>query len=266
MWAFFLLKIDANLYRLDYAATSMTNLSQHSIPMRNILLHRAFYFAVSKARWSLFQKRVLQFWQTKKALSERSSMAQEHYVPLLKKYLQGKSDDIDLLEIGCGPVCAIQYLDMGGKTYVDPLIVDYKRLFPGMMPESGTYITSMAEHLKLPKASFDVVVCLDTLSDVLNPELVLNNMRNLLKDDGLLFVSMIVWPSWLARIHLLLAQFAPTLPRFNRLYSYTERGFRNSLSRHVQIIAEQKVMTNRQWFSLSREIIFVCKPYDSSAS
>jgi len=243
----------------------MSNLSETTHLLRSHVLHRAYYFAVSKARWELFQKRVLQFWQNEQALSERTSVAQDHYVPLIQKHLEGKSDEITLLEIGCGPVCAIQYLDMGEKTYVDPLIVDYRRLFPGLMPESGTYITMMAERLEMPNASFDAVVCLNTLSDVLNPELVLNKMSKLLKDDGLLFVSIDVWPHWLARAHLLLAKFAPTLPRFNRLYTYTARGFRNSLNRHVQIISEEKVTAKGSWFSLSKEIIFVCKPHDSSA-
>jgi ubiquinone/menaquinone biosynthesis C-methylase UbiE len=221
--------------------------------------HSALYPAVSKQLWSIYQKRVLAFWQHEKALKARRVFAKRYYLPLLKPLLADKSDDITILEIGSGPVCAAQYLEKGEVTYIDPLIDEYRRKYPGVMPENATYIAEMAENHVWQDKSFDMVLCLYTLSDVHNPELILNKTRHVLKDDGLFVVSIDIWPSWLARLHFFLSRFVPVLPQFNRLYSYTYKGFTNTLKRHFDIESEHMVKPGFSWILWKKEILFVCK-------
>ncbi len=222
--------------------------------------HRAFYHAVSKQRWSVFQKRVLHFWQQEDSFRTRNTYSRRYYIPLLKALLTDKPDDIKILEIGSGPICAAQYLEKGSQTYIDPLLDDFRRIFPGKMPEDAVYMPTMVEKVEMPKQSFDVVICLNTLSDVLNPELVLNKVEQTLKPDGTFVVSIDLWPSWLARAHFFLSRFAPGLPRLNRLYSYTHKGIFNTLSRHFNIVSEQRVGSKLSWLSLRKEYFFVCEP------
>ena len=221
--------------------------------------HKALYHAVTKQRWTVFQKRVLHFWEQKDALRVRSAFTRRYYLPLFKSLFQDSPEDISILEIGSGPVCTAQYLQKGSQTYIDPLLDDFKRLFPGKMPEDATYITEMAEKVNLPKQSFDVILCLNTLSDVHNPELVLTKVEQLLKKDGLFIVSIDVWPYWLARLHLFLSRLAPGIPQINRLYSYTQNGFYNTLTRHFDLVTEQRVGTTLESIALSHERLYVCR-------
>ncbi len=233
---------------------NVATLKQHEAPS-----HRAFYHAVSKQRWTVFQKRVLLFWGQKDAFSTRCNYAKRYYLPILKRLFKKQDDDISILEIGSGPVCVAQYLEKGHQTYIDPLLDDYRRLFPGAMPETASYITEMAEKVNIPDESFDAVLCFNTLSDVHNPELVLNKVSHILKQDGLFVVSIDLWPSLLARAHFHLSRLAPGLPRVNRLYSYTYKGFRNTLCRHFKIVSEQRVGSALHWLSMRQEFVFICK-------
>ncbi len=221
--------------------------------------HRAIYSAVSKQLWSIYQKRVLHIWNNERVLKVRQIFTRRYYLPLIKPWSDKFDEQMHVLEIGSGPVCAAQYLEKGQQTYVDPLIDDYRKLFPGVMPEKATYLAVMAEKIEGPYQSFDMVLCLDTLSDAHNPELVLNRVHEMMKQDGYFIVSIDTWPSWLARLHYFLARFFPALPQFNRLYSYTYQGFHNTLIRHFEVLEESIVRPNFLWLSLKKEILFVCK-------
>lgn len=221
--------------------------------------HRAVYAAVSKQLWMIYQKRVFHVWNNERALKTRQVFTRCYYLPLIKPWADKLDGAIQVLEIGSGPVCAAQYLGKGEQTYIDPLINEYRKLFPGVMPEKATYFPVMAENIEDPQQTFDMVLCLDTLSDVHNPELVLNKVRGMMRQDGYFIVSMETWPLWLARLHYLLARFFPAMPQFNRLYSYTNNGFKNTLLRHFDIIDESIVRPNFSWLSVKKEMFFVCK-------
>ncbi|MDQ7005231.1 MAG: methyltransferase domain-containing protein [Ghiorsea sp.] len=221
--------------------------------------HRALYHAVSKQLWGIYQKRVFQFWRREKALKSRQVFSKRYYLPLLKSFADKFEEHAAILEIGSGPVCVAQYLGKGQQTYIDPLMDDYRKLFPGVMPEKAIYIALMAEKMEFPTSSFDMVVCLDTLSDVHNPELVMHKVHHVLQPNGCFVVSMDLWPVWLARMHLYLYRLLPVLPQFNRLYSYTHQGFRNTLLRHFEIEEEFVVRPSFSWLLFRTEILFVCK-------
>ena len=228
-------------------------------PIRQQRKHRAVYTAVSKQLWMIYQKRVFHVWNNEKALKTRQVFTRRYYLPLIKPWAEKLEEPMQILEIGSGPVCAAQYLEKGQQTYIDPLINDYRKLFPGVMPEKATYFPVMAENIEGFEQTFDLILCLDTLSDVHNPELVLHKVREMMKRDGYFIVSMDTWPSWLARLHYFLARFFPALPQFNRLYSYTYHGFKNTLLRHFDVIDESIVRPNFSWLLLKKEMLFVCK-------
>lgn len=229
---------------------------KHSAPKRT---HRALYPAVSKQLWSTYQKRVLQFWKSERALKSRRVFSKRYYLPLLQKEVQHLSKAADVLELGSGPICVAQYLGFANQTYVDPLLDDYRKLFPGVMPEKATYLAVMAEKMDLEPMRFDMVLCLDTISDVQNPELVMHKVYHVLAKDGLFLVSIDIWPVWLARLHYFLFHFVPVLPQFNRLYRYTYRGFQNTLLRHFDIISEEEIRPKLSWLLFKKEVLFVCK-------
>ncbi|MDX8381410.1 MAG: methyltransferase domain-containing protein [Ghiorsea sp.] len=233
----------------------MTDINQEQPQSKHNALHNAF----SKQVWAISQKRVLQFWTNEKALKARRVFTKRNYLPLVKPWVKGLPDDITVLEVGSGPVCMAQYFRKGDVTYIDPLMDQYRKMFPGVMPESATYIAEMAENKEWKTKTFDVVICLNTLSDVHNPELILNKTAQILKKDGVFAVSIDIWPVGMARLHFFLSRFMPLLPQFNRLYSYSHQGFTNTLKRHFNIESEQVVNSKFSLGLWKTEILFICK-------
>jgi len=224
--------------------------------------HRAFYRAVSKQHWLAHQKRSLKVWEHERTLKSRQVYTRRYYLPLLKPLLQYLPENLNILEVGSGPVCAAQYLKEGEVVYLDPMLDVYRRMFPGVMPEKSTYIADMIEKYELDKGEdkkFDLLICLDVLSDTQNPELVMNKLKYLLKRDGYVVISMNLWPAWFARIHYALANYFPLLLGSFCLYSYTKRGFCNTLSRHFSIESEHIIKPSFYWATLKQEMLFVCK-------
>jgi len=91
-------------------------------------------------------------------------------------------------------------------------------------------------------------------------KLVLNQVRKTLKEHGRFVVSMDVWPQLLARLHYMVARLFPALPKFNRLYSYTYRGFQSTLLRHFDIVEEVVIRPRLPWLLFRKEILFICRP------
>jgi len=221
--------------------------------------HRAFYHAVTTHRWFIAQKREFDFWQKKGSFDSRRVYSRRYYLPHIKPLMDSNLTDTSILEIGSGPVCVAQYLEQGSKTYLDTLLDNYRRFFPGLMPASSIYISEMAESIALPAQNFNLVICLNAISDMHNPELVLNQVEQTLKQGGFFVVSLSLWPAWLARLHFMLSRFTPVSPRFNRLYSYTDQGFTNTLLRHFRIVSKVKLKPTLSWLSPRQEYLFVCK-------
>jgi len=237
----------------------MTQVAKASHQQDDFKPHRAFYHAVSIQRWFTAQKREFDSWQEKGYFDARSRYAQHYYVPHIKPLMDPSLANASILEVGSGPVCIAQHLGPASNTYLDTLLDDYRRLFPGLMPTSSTYISEMAERMALPAQSFDLVICLNAINDMQNPELVLNHIEQVLKQGGFFVVSLSLWSIWLARSHFMLSRFVPVSSRFNRLYSYTQQGFENTLLRHFSIVSKVQLKPSLDWLSLKQEYLFVCQ-------
>jgi len=240
--------------------TRQSSIVQKNTPCETT--HRAFYRAVSTQRWYEHQKRGLKVWEHEKTLKSRQVYTRRYYLPLLKPWLEHLPEDLSILEVGSGPVCAAQYLKKCKMTYIDPMLDVYRRMFPGVMPEKATYIAEMVEKYKFTEKGnekFDLVLCLDTLSETNNPELVLNRLQCLLKENGYIVISMNLWPTWFARAHYMLARYFPLSWGSFCLYSYTKRGFCHTLQRHFSIESEHVIKPSFYWATIKQEMLFVCK-------
>ncbi len=192
--------------------------------------------AVSRARWQLAQRSALDAWKGKNLAEERRA-AEKKYLPLLRRYANTLPEDAHILEIGCGAVCLTQKLPQKYKTYLDPLIDDFRRMFPGELAD-GEYLSESGEEIRKQSRSFDLIVCLNSLSYTLNPELVMNEIKRLLKPDGRLILSIRTHSGLEARLHYLAERWLPWLCRSTCPYFYSLTGIRNSLKRHFRIIED----------------------------
>jgi SAM-dependent methyltransferase len=213
---------------------------------------------ISRIHWQDSQKQTIERWQKKKLHDERKKDEQT-YLPLLLKYAEDFPKDGAVLEIGCGPVCLSQFLPQKNKTFLDPLLDDFRRMYPGELPD-GECLATIAERIPKTSSSYDMIVCLNTLSYSLNPELVMNEMERLLRPGGKLVIAMRIHSHLKARFHYLTTHYLPTLHFGIQPNYYSLSGLRKTLARHFTITEE--IIINRRliWLPFFRreERMFVC--------
>ncbi len=216
------------------------------------------HHAISRGRWQRAQRLLLESWK-KRDLAAARQAAAERYLPALRPYLDRLGEGARVLEIGAGPIGLTRMIESVEKTYVDPLNDDYRRLFPGELDE-GRFVTAMAEDMPLPDEAFDMVLCLDTLAHGLNPELMLNEIKRVMKPDALLLLSIRLHSKLEARLHYLAENWLPWLCRYTCPYYYARNGILNTLQRHFDI-REEVALGPVGWKipGLTRqECLFVC--------
>jgi len=220
---------------------------------------------VDSIRWQASQKLSLLAWEKKNLTMEREQL-ERSLLPILLRYAREYPEDATVLEIGCGPICLTRMLPQPDKTYLDPMADDFRRMFPGELPEEGEYITSAAERIRKPAGSFDLIVCLNMISHTLNPELVMNEIERLLKPGGTLILSIRTHSQLEARLHYLAIRMFPRLCSKTRPYYYARKGIRRTLQRHFNIKDEivQKAHAIRLPFCKRQRHVFVCTPQDSA--
>lgn len=97
------------------------------------------------------------------------------------------SPDSHILDLGCGPCGIIGALDVGVRFGIDPLMDYYLSHFE--MPRGVKWMKGIGEELPFENEYFDLVITMDTLDHVKNPETVLREARRVLKKDGTLFLT-----------------------------------------------------------------------------
>ncbi|MBF0282165.1 MAG: class I SAM-dependent methyltransferase [Zetaproteobacteria bacterium] len=211
----------------------------------------AHHKPVTKTSWTLALKKELERQQSQwKSLLDQS---QQLFATQLNPLAQQLTEDSEILEIGCGIACTARHFDQGKKTFVDPLIDDFKRLFPGELPE-GKLIHNMAENMTQANQSYDLILCINTLDNVFNPELVLHEMHRMIKPNGTIIIAIDVVPDLLARLHYGMVRAFPNFPR-ECIYRYAYLGMINTLLRHFEIIEHKKISSS--WFKSTW--LFTCK-------
>lgn len=215
----------------------------------------AHHKPLGKPRWSASQKAEIMKLQNR-GLDELHTGAGKRYDAIIHALPKPLPIDASILDIGCGAVCTAKLFNSSNTTYLDPLLDDFKRTFPGELPD-GEFISRGAEDIAKPDSSYDLVLCLNTLSFVLNPELVLHEVRRLLKPDATFIITIAIWPELFARLHYLKTRYFSLGEIQNRLYCYTYRGIRNTLKRHFEIIGEIQLDTKTE--ALAQEWMFICQ-------
>lgn len=189
---------------------------------------------VSHIRWQASQKQTLLDWKDKK-LDKQRALIERALLPVLQRYAAHYPEGATVLEIGCGPLCITRNLNGKQITYLDPLIDNFRRMFPGELPDEGEFIASAAENIDKPDASYDLITCLNTLSHALNPELIMNEAERLLKPGGRLILAIRTHNPLEARLHYMAVQTFSHLFCQTRPYYYSLKGILRTLKRHFEI-------------------------------
>jgi len=218
----------------------------------------ALHNAISKGRWLIAQKAEADYWHKKTVIDRELEQIRKSYLPVIKCYAAALPGDISILDLGCGPTCPSQFIDKGDKTFSDPLLDQFRRVFPGTLPK-GKCITSMAEDVDQPDASCDLILCINALSHMQNPELALNEVGRLLKAHGIFILSVITHPQLIARIRYACEWHFPVFRDDRRPYAYTLSGMKRTVQRHFDIIEQIKVPKSGIFPALTSNWLFVCR-------
>lgn len=105
----------------------------------------------------------------------------------LEKY-RAISDDSKILEVGSGAHGLIFCFGKGQAVGIDPLAVDYKRLFPKWQASAQT-VAAIGERLPFANASFDIVLSDNVIDHAENPIAILKDIVRVLKPSGLLYFT-----------------------------------------------------------------------------
>lgn len=215
---------------------------------------------ISKARWLGSQKHLSEIWRREDLLAKEQARRERLYLPLLQRHHAKIGAKTRILEMCCGPICTARLIDKGEKTYIDPMLDAYRRMYPGKLPK-GRHLALAAEKIPEDTHSFDIILCINGLDQMLNPELVLNEIERLLRKSGTLLVGMPVFPPLLVRLRYFCERFFRPLRDEAHPYSYSLPAFRRSLSRHFDIVEQLRLEETSVAESrlLGSEYAFICR-------
>jgi ubiquinone/menaquinone biosynthesis C-methylase UbiE len=112
-----------------------------------------------------------------------------------------------ILEVGSGPVGAVTFMEARERIAVDPLC-DFYATQPELVEHRSKdvrYETSRGEELAFDDKSMDLVIIENVIDHVQNADKVMTEIHRVLKDDGILYLTVNLHPVWGAFLHEILA-------------------------------------------------------------
>jgi len=137
--------------------------------------------SVSSIRWKKAQEQELKTYQDQKNLwciTEDSFLYRNFSISL--NFFNQKT----ILEVGCSPLASIHGIKNACKVGLDPLAYEYNKT----LRKNTIHIQGRGEELPFKDGSFDLILCINTLDHVQNPDKVLREIKRCLKNGGCLLL------------------------------------------------------------------------------
>jgi SAM-dependent methyltransferase len=99
-----------------------------------------------------------------------------------------------VLEVGSGPAGIVEYLTAARRIAVEPLIDQFRQVFPHLRESTVEYLACPAEGpLELADACADLVICYNMLDHTYDPQRVIAEMSRVCKPGGSLLFQVNVY-------------------------------------------------------------------------
>jgi len=138
-------------------------------------------------RAQVYQKRYWdEQWKDKRGRQQQAKKTWNRYIDILKAQADLKPSD-KILDIGCGPCGMINFITIGERYGLDPLMDYYLSNFD--MPKEVNWVKGFGEDLPFKDKKFNIVIATDTLDHTENPNRILKEIKRVLKAGGFLFLT-----------------------------------------------------------------------------
>lgn len=144
---------------------------------------------ITPGRWKLAQDSEKEYWNeyTKETLfreeiethRKKSQILFEEFSKFLKI-----NNNTRILQIGCGPEDVINYFPKGKLYAIDPLADFYKKKF-NLDYKDIVFLEARGEKIPFKNNFFDIVILANVLDHTERPDLVLKEIKRVLKDKGI---------------------------------------------------------------------------------
>lgn len=193
-----------------------------------------------KRKWLIAQERERGWWKGYLGSERQKSMRKilkaralffENYIKMNKMELKPY---VKILEIGGAGEPLVNFFSLGEKYTLDPLAEDYKNLFADLY-KHNSLVRGKAESLPFLDSRFDIVVILNTLDHCENPNQALLEIWRVLKNNGVILLSLNVTSSLTALLRTVLLK--PVLRP--KLSDYLVHPYHFSLKEAIHLIRER---------------------------
>jgi SAM-dependent methyltransferase len=156
----------------------------------------------------------------------------EKYKKLIVPHLAIPEKDVGLVvEVGSGPIGIATFLDLGRRCAVDPLADFYAEFeaLSHLRDPAVRYLATPGEELPFKDGEADVVVIENVLDHTRRPDLVMNEIRRVLKTDGVLFFKVNIRTPKGTAVHRVLSKL--NIDK-GHPHSYSRKSIRRTLESH----------------------------------
>ena len=191
-------------------------------------------------RWQAAQKKEEGFWRRGGVLDPQMERVLSRYRPVIAELSEQLRHGAAILDIGCGPTCAGRLFSAGSKTFLDPLMDAYREVYGDQLPE-GELICARAEEIPKRDSTFDVVLSVNSLDHMVDPDTVLTEVRRVLTPDGIFVLGIFLHPAPIAAVRRVIDHYLPFAREDAHPYSFTRKSVRELLRRHFEVEREISV-------------------------
>lgn len=214
------------------------------------------------ARWKAAQRKEEDFWRREGVYEPQRRRVLERYRPVILEVAGELPDGPAILDIGCGPTCAGRLFPDGDKTFLDPLMDSYREVYGDSLPVDDELVCARAEEIPRLDDSFDLVMSVNSLDHMVDPEAVLREVTRVLRPTGIFLLGLFLHSRPIAAARKLIDRYLPFAREDAHPYHYTRRSARELLDRHFRV--EREVCVFRRDDALvpafhREDRMFVCR-------